>query len=65
LRLICRLWAKNPVSDAGVLGVMLSGKQQRTAKQLSVDRRLQVATYAKELPKPGFYLKLLGFNPEI
>jgi hypothetical protein len=65
LRLICRPWAKNPVSDAGVRGVMLSRKQQPTAKPLSVDRRLQVATYPKEIQKPGFFLKLLGFNPEI
>ncbi|MEG4348979.1 hypothetical protein QUA74_04455 [Microcoleus sp. LAD1_D3] len=44
---------------------MLSPKQQATAQQLSVDRRLKVATYAKEIQKPGFFLKLLGFNPEI
>ncbi|MEG4507051.1 hypothetical protein QUA81_25675 [Microcoleus sp. F6_B4] len=63
--MICTPSAKNPVSDVGVRGVMLSGKQQRTAKQLSVDRRLQVATYQKQIQKPGFFLKLLGFNPEI
>jgi hypothetical protein len=44
---------------------MLSRKQQRTAKQLSVDRPLKVAIYAKEIQKPGFFLKLLGVNPEI
>ncbi|MEG4065827.1 hypothetical protein QUA42_00485 [Microcoleus sp. Pol11C2] len=63
--MISKPWAKNPVSDAGVRGVILSRKQQPTAKQLSVDRRLQVATYAKDIQKPGFFLKLLGFNPEI
>ncbi|MEG4484506.1 hypothetical protein [Microcoleus sp. D2_18a_B4] len=59
------LGKKPPVLDAGVLGVMLSWKQQPTPKQLSVDRRLKVATYPKEIQKPGFFLKLLGFNPEI
>ncbi|MEG3966199.1 hypothetical protein QUA00_00880 [Microcoleus sp. T2B6] len=63
--MICSPWAKNPISDAGVRGVMLSRKQQPTAKLLSVDRRLKVASYVKEIQKPGFFLKLLGFNPEI
>lgn len=44
---------------------MSPGKQQGTAKQLSVDRPLKVATYAKDIQKPGFYLKLLGFNAEV
>ncbi|MEG5171117.1 hypothetical protein [Microcoleus sp. B3-D7] len=56
---------KKPGFRCWCSGVMLSGKQQPTAKQLSVDRRLKVATYPKEMQKPGFFLKLLGFNPEI
>ncbi|MEG4841748.1 hypothetical protein QUB24_27030 [Microcoleus sp. B9-D4] len=52
--MICRPRAKNPVSDAGVRGVMLSGKQQPTAKQLSVDRPLKLMTDAKDIEKPGF-----------
>ncbi|MEG4501267.1 MULTISPECIES: hypothetical protein [unclassified Microcoleus] len=41
------------------------GKQQPTAKILSVDRPLNVATYRKDIQKPVFFLKLLGFNPEV
>ncbi len=43
---------------------MLTRKQQRTATKLSADRPLKVATYAKDIEKPGFFLKLLGFNLE-
>ncbi|WP_333328405.1 hypothetical protein [Microcoleus sp. T3_A4] len=44
--------------------MILSEKQQPTAKQLSVDRHLKVATYLKKIQKPGFFLTLLGFHPE-
>jgi hypothetical protein len=44
---------------------MLTQKQQRTAKKLSAARPLKVATYAKDIEKPGFFHKLLGFNPEV
>ncbi|MBD1829119.1 hypothetical protein H6F71_17170 [Microcoleus sp. FACHB-61] len=44
---------------------MLTRKQQRTAKKISADRPLKIETYAKDIEKPGFFLKLLGFNPEV
>jgi len=43
----------------------LTWKQQPTAKKLSADRPLKVATYAKDIQKPGVFLKLLGFNLEV
>jgi hypothetical protein len=43
----------------------LTRKQQRPAKKLSADRPLKVATKAKDIQKPGVFLKLLGFNPEV
>jgi hypothetical protein len=43
----------------------LTRKQQRTAKKLSADRPLKFATYAKDVHKPGVFLKLLGFNLEV
>jgi len=43
----------------------LTRKQQPTAKKLSADRPLKFATYAKDIQKPGVFLKLLGFNLEV
>ena len=34
-------------------------------KKLSADRPLKFATYAKDIQKPGVFLKLLGFNLEV
>ena len=35
------------------------------SKKLSADRPLKVATYAKDIQKPGVFLKLLGFNLKV
>ena len=35
------------------------------SKKLSADRPVKFATYAKDIQKPGVFLKLLGFNPEV
>jgi hypothetical protein len=43
----------------------LTRKQRRTAKKLSADRPLKFATYAKDIQKPGVFLKLLGFNLKV
>jgi hypothetical protein len=35
------------------------------SKKLSADRPLKVATYAKDIQKPGVFLKLLSFNLKV
>ena len=56
---------KKQVFDAIVSWMRLTPKQQQTAKKLSADRPLKVAAYAKDIQKPGVFLKLLGFNLKV